>query len=91
MLGAALVAVLVADREQLVADHLQQALGAREDVAQVADDVEQLVVLGQDLVLLEAGQAVQPQVEDRLGLRFGQAVDRRRAGRAPRRGPPAAR
>ena len=67
-LGAARVAVLVADRQQLVADHLQQALGAREDVAQVADDVEQLVVLAEDLVLLQAGQPVQAQVEDRLGL-----------------------
>ncbi len=71
---AARVAVLVADLQQLVADHLQQALRAREDVAEIGDDLQQFGVLGEDLVLLEAREAVQPQVEDRLGLRFGQPV-----------------
>jgi hypothetical protein len=45
-----------------------------EDLAQVADLLKQLRELGDDLVLLEAGQSVQAQVEDRLGLDLGQAV-----------------
>ena len=41
-LGTARIAVGVADLEQLAAHHLRQPLGARQDVAQVADVVEQL-------------------------------------------------
>jgi len=43
---------------------LRAAARDDEDVAQVADELEQLTVLGEDLVLLESGEAVQPQVED---------------------------
>ena len=83
---AARVAVLVADLDQFVADHLQQALRAREDVRQIADHVEQFAVFFEDLVLLETRQPVQAQVEDRLRLRLGQQVACRRAGRVPPRG-----
>ncbi len=64
----------IADRLQFVADDLGDALGPREDVDQVGDLLDHLAVLGDDLVLLEAGEALQAQFEDRLGLRLGQAV-----------------
>ena len=48
--------------------------------------VEQLLELGRDLVLLEAGQAMQAQVEDGLRLRVGKPVAVRRAGRTRPRG-----
>ena len=52
----------------------EQAVRPREDLAEVADLLEQLGELGDDLVLLETGQAVQPQVEDGLGLGLGKPV-----------------
>ena len=73
-LGAARIAVRVAHFDQLVADHLRQTLGPRENVPQIADAIQQLFVFGDDLVLLEAREAVQAHVEDGLGLRFGQVV-----------------
>jgi len=48
--------------------------GPGEDVGEVADQLEQLAVLAEDLVLLETGEPVQPQVEDRLGLHLGEPV-----------------
>ncbi len=56
------------------ADDGEQAVRPREDLAQVADLLEQLGELGDDLVLLETGQAMQPQVEDGLGLDLGEPV-----------------
>ncbi len=50
------------------------ALRLGQDVEQVDDLVHHLLVFGNDLVLLQAGQALQAQFQDRLGLGFGQAV-----------------
>ncbi len=73
-LRAARIAVVRADLEQLLAHHLGEPLGARQDVAEVPELREELAVLGDDLVLLEPGEPVQPHVEDRLRLRVGQPV-----------------
>ena len=74
-LGAARIAEVVADLDQLVAHHLGQPRGQREDVRQIADLAQQVLVFLDDLVLLEAGQPVQAHVEDRLRLRLAQPVD----------------
>ena len=73
-LGAALVGEAVADRLELVADDLEQALGARKNVGEVTDQREQLLVFRNDLLLLEPGQAVQAHVEDGLRLHFRQPI-----------------
>ena len=51
-----------------------EALGPREDVGEVDDQRQQLLVLGDDLVLLEAGEPVQAHVENGLGLDLGEPV-----------------
>jgi hypothetical protein len=59
---------------QFVADDGGDALGLGQDVQQVFDDRHDVLVLGHDLVLLQAGQALQAHLQDFLGLGFGQAV-----------------
>ena len=71
-LRAPLVAEPVADRVQLVDDHLHQQLVARQDRAQPLDGLHQLGQLVEDLLALEAGQALQLHVEDRLRLHLRQ-------------------
>ena len=73
-LGAARIAIGLACFHQLGAHHLGQAFGAREDVAQLGDARQQLLVLGDDLVLLQPGEAVQAHVEDGLRLDLGEPV-----------------
>src|SRR5690606_15926958 len=67
-LGAAGIAVLGANLLQLLVDDFHQALGIGQDADQLADLVENFLVLAQQLLVLQAGQAVQAQVEDGLGL-----------------------
>ena len=43
-----------------------------QDLAQLADALHDVVVLGLDLLGLQCGEALQPQVEDRLGLDAGE-------------------
>jgi hypothetical protein len=45
-----------------------------EDVEQVDDERHHFLVFAGDLVLLEPGQALQTQLEDRLRLRIGELV-----------------
>ena len=78
-LGAAIVAVLVADRLQLVDDDLHQQALAGEDRAQPLDGLQQLGELVEDLLPLEAGEALQLHVEDRLRLDLRQAELRHQA------------
>ncbi len=73
-LRAARIAELGLHRGQFLADHRRDPLGAREDVQQVGDLCHHFAVLADDLVLLEAGQALQTHLQDFLGLRVGQAV-----------------
>ena len=67
-LRAPLVAVAVADLEQLLLDQAHHPLLVAEDLAQLLDALDHVGVLGLDLVGLERGEALQAQVEDRLGL-----------------------
>ncbi len=69
-LGAAVVAELVADGLQLVDDELDQQLLARQNRAQPLDRLHQLDQLVEDLLALQAGQALQLHVEDRLCLQL---------------------
>ena len=80
---------LLADRLQLVDDDLHQQPLAREDRAQPLDRLQQLGELVENLLPLQAGQALQLHVEDRLRLDLRQAELRHqpvaRFGRALRR------
>ncbi len=73
-LTAALVAVFVTDGGQLVTDHLHQALGIGQDQHQLADLLQQLLVIGDQLFPFQAGQFLQAQIKDRLGLLRAQVI-----------------
>ena len=73
-LGPAGIAVGLADHDELIAHDLGETLRARQDVAEVPDPLEQLLVLVDDLVLLQPGEAMQAHVEDGLGLVLGQMI-----------------
>ena len=64
-------------------DDLRDARGLGQDVEEVGDRGDDLAVLLADLVLLEAGQAMQPQIED--GLRLLRDLSRRLCGQGMRR------
>ena len=59
---------------QLAADHFEQLVRVREDGTQPFDELEQILVLADDLVLLEAREAMQAQIQDGLGLGVGKLV-----------------
>src|SRR5437762_2316590 len=75
-LGAPRVAVLLFDLEQLFLDGAHQ-LGVRgQDALELLDQREHLLVLLDDLVPLQLGQALQPHVQDGLGLDLGELEPR---------------
>ena len=78
-LGAAIVAVLLLHRAQLVDDDLHQQALAGENGQQSFDDLEQLGQLVENLLPLEAGQPLQLHVEDRLRLDLRQRELRHQA------------
>ena len=67
-LGAPRVAVLVADLPELVAHDLVDARGRGQDVLEVGDQHADLGQLVHDLLPLQAGEALQLQVQHGLGL-----------------------
>ena len=67
-LGPARVAVLLLDREQVLADDRHQLRVGREDALELLDEREGLLVLLDDLVALELSEALQPHVQDRARL-----------------------
>ncbi len=80
---APLVAVLVADFQQLAADLGQQARVAVQNVQQVGDLHRQFAVLVDDLVPFQPRQALQAHVQDGLHLAIAQvigAIDQATAG-----------
>ena len=79
-----LSAECVADVFELAANDAEQPLGPRENVAEIADLNQQLLELGDDLVLLEPGEPIQPHLEDGLRLDFRQPVTARRPIPTPR-------
>ena len=68
-LGAAVVVVEALDLEQLVLDEGEDGVLVAEQRAQLLDARQQAGVLFLDLVALETGELLEPQVEDRLRLR----------------------
>jgi len=58
-LGPALVGVERPHFGELVADHLLELVGARQDLQEVLNIVDQLTVFTRDFVLLETGQALE--------------------------------
>ena len=73
-LGAALVGVGLAHLGQFLADDLHQAVRLGQNLNQVVDGLDDAFIIGDDLVLLQRGQAVQAQIKYRLRLFVGQAV-----------------
>ena len=69
----------VADFAQLVDDDLHQQLVAGQDRAQPLDQLQQLGQLVEDLLALEAGEALQLHVEDGLRLDLAEAELRHQA------------
>ena len=70
-LALALVAVLQLDRVHLIDDDRGDARRLGEDVEIIGDLQHHLLVFGHDLVLLQAGQALQAHFQDRLRLGVG--------------------
>ena len=73
-LRTTLVAELGANGFEFLADDLADPFRSGEDVHQVGNLLQQLGEVGDDLVALKAGQALQAQFEDRLRLRLGEQV-----------------
>jgi len=73
-LGAARLGILLLDGNQFGADNLHQPLGVGQDGEQLGNEVEHFLVVAADLLLFQAGQAVQPQLQDGLGLDLGQVI-----------------
>ena len=73
-LRTTLVAEVLTDFQQLIADHLHQALGAVQDVEQVVDAQQHFAIFVEDLVLLERRQALQAHVEDFFCLALRQMI-----------------
>jgi hypothetical protein len=68
------LAEFLADGGEFVADDGRDAFGPGQDVQQVFDFGHHVLVFGDDLVLLQTGQALQAHLQDFLGLRVAQAV-----------------
>ena len=63
-LGAALVAVLVADDDEFLLDDGEHADFLGENVHEIADLFEEFLIVADDLVALEAGELIEAQLED---------------------------
>ena len=79
-LGAALVAVLLADLDRARRGSPACSRSGRARMSMRSLNIVEQLLYSRDLVLLEPGQAVQAQVEDRLRLRPRTGDSRRRAG-----------
>jgi hypothetical protein len=73
-LRASLVTESIFELGELGPDDFEQPLGPREDLAETLNLDQELAILGRDLVLLEPGQTIEPQIQYRLGLRFGESI-----------------
>ena len=72
--GATLIAELIADQFQLFTDHFHQALCATQDMQQLGNLFQQFFVFVEQFFVLKAGQFLQTQIQNRLGLLFSQVV-----------------
>jgi len=75
-LGTAIARVLGLDLDQLASHHFPESVGIVQYFQKFADLFQHRIVFLGDLVLLQAGKAMQPEVEDRLGLLLAEAVSR---------------
>src|SRR6185437_378407 len=82
-LGAARIAERLAHVDELRAHDLRQPFGPRENVAKIANGLEERLVLLDDLLLLEPGQAMQAHVEDRLRLLLREPIAPRHQSALP--------
>ncbi len=73
--GAPRVGELRLDRQQLAAQHLDQPRARAQDVEVAGDLADQLLHFVRDLLAFEAGQPLQPQIEDRARLLVGQLIE----------------
>lgn len=73
-LGFALVAVFVLHGEELGLDDFHQAGVGLEDLAEVGDQVLKFEVFGFDLAALQAGELVEAEFEDGVGLALGERI-----------------
>ena len=67
-LGAALIAVLVADLSQLLLDHAHQQIFVCQDRLQVSNRLLKLLILGQQLIRFQIGQTRQTHIKNSLRL-----------------------
>ena len=67
-LRAPRVSVVIPDLGQLRPDNGNEAVRISQDFTKLADPPQQLLVLGNNLVLLKASKPLQPQIKDRLRL-----------------------
>ena len=74
--GAALIAELIADRLELIANNDGYALRLGKNVEQVDDLLHHVFVFGGDLVLFQPSEPLQAQLENGLRLRVGKLVPR---------------
>ena len=72
--GQAVIAKFGDDRFQLLADHQLETVRVREDLQVIGYLTQLFIVLVEQLFMLKAGQAVQAQIENRLGLGRRQKV-----------------
>ena len=71
-LGLARVAVLVADGDELVAQHALDLFGVGEQLAEVGDALLELVIFVLQLLALETLQGLEAHIEDGLRLHLGE-------------------
>src|SRR5260221_4893811 len=62
------------DRLELLAQHFEEPRARAEDLEIALDLLDDVAELAGDLVALEASEALEPQVEDGLGLLLGEAI-----------------
>ena len=73
-LRAAFIAVFIPQRNQLLADDLDEHRLIIQDIQQPGDGIHDLAVFLDQPILFHVGQAVEAHIEDRLRLIFGQIV-----------------
>ena len=62
------------DFQQFIADDLHQTFSTGKDVAQILNLEQQFLIFSNDLVLLQPGEAVQPQIKNGLSLSLRHAI-----------------
>ena len=70
-LGAAVIAELIANLSQLILNNGQQQVLVRQDGVEVSDGLFQLLILGQQLIQFQIGQAGQTHIQNGLRLLVG--------------------